>query len=77
MSENPNEEIEGATWNTYRKQHATWAVKLPVDVTVPTSHGEVEAEGGDYLCISANGDLYPCSAENFEEMYTPVEEGSE
>lgn len=69
----PNAEIEGATWNTYRKDHATWAVKLPVDVTIPTREGEVEAEGGDYLCIDADGGLYPCDSETFEKMYAPAE----
>lgn len=64
---------DGAEWRSYRKTTATWAVKLPVDVTVRTSHGPVEAEGGDYLCISANGDLYPCSAETFEKQYEETE----
>ncbi|AAY24935.1 ORF 9 [Haloarcula hispanica virus SH1] len=76
---NPNTNIDGATWDAYQKTTATWAVKLPVDVTVRTSHGPVEAEGGDYLCISADGDLYPCSAETFEKQYEPSGplEGSE
>lgn len=56
-------------WRTYRKQVATWAVKLPVDVTIPTREGEVEGKGGDYLCIDADGGLYPCDGETFEKMY--------
>lgn len=70
---NPNTSIDGATWDAYQKETATWAVKLPVDVTVRTSHGPVEADAGDYLCISAKGDLYPCSAETFEEQYRPLQ----
>lgn len=60
---------EDATWDTYEKTHPTWAVKLPVGVTIPTREGEVEAEPGDYLCIDADGGLYPCAAETFERMY--------
>jgi len=70
---NPNTEIEGATWNAYRKTHGTWAVKLPVDVTIPTHEGVVEAEGGDYLWIDSDGGLYPCDSDTFEEMYEPVD----
>lgn len=64
---------ERATWQSYEKKVATWAVKLPVDVTIPTREGTVEAEGGDYLCIDADGGLYPCDAETFEKMYEVVE----
>lgn len=67
-------EIEGAAWGTYRKQTATWAVKLPVDVTVRTDAGEVEAEGGDYLAIDNRGELYPIDAEEFEQAYQPATE---
>lgn len=66
---NPNLVIEGATWDTYRKTVATWAVKLPVDVTIPTREGVVEGEAGDYLCVDADGGLYPCDGETFERMY--------
>ena len=78
MTENPNQDIDGATWNQYEKQVATWAVKLPVDVQIPTREGTVEAEGGDYLCIDSDGGLYPCDADTFEKMYRPVDsqEGS-
>lgn len=61
-------------WNTYEKKTATWAVKLPKDVTIPTREGTVEAKGGDYLCIDADGGLYPCDAETFEKMYETVGE---
>jgi len=70
---NPNESIEGATWNTYEKQVATWAVKLPVDVTIPTREGTVEGEAGDYLCIDSDGGLYPCDGDTFEKMYQPTD----
>jgi hypothetical protein len=56
-------------WRTYQKAVATWAVKLPVDVVIPTREGEVEGKGGDYLCIDADGGLYPCDADTFEKMY--------
>ena len=69
MSENPNAEIAGATWDSYRKIPATWAVKVPVDVTISTPHGDAEATEGDYLCIDADGGLYPVEAETFEHMY--------
>ncbi|WP_336359060.1 hypothetical protein [Haloarcula sp. CGMCC 1.6347] len=69
---NPNKEIDGATWDTYRKTHATWAVKLPVDVTIPTREGVVEGEAGEYLCIDSDGGLYPCDADTFEQMYEPT-----
>lgn len=68
-SEPLGEPIDGATWDTYQKTHATWAVKLPVDVVIPTREGTMEADGGDYLCIDADGGLYPCDADTFEEMY--------
>lgn len=71
------EQPDGAEWDVYEKQHPTWAVKLPVDVTIPTREGTVEAEGGDYLCIDADGGLYPCDAETFEKMYQPVDEGAD
>jgi hypothetical protein len=64
--------IDRTEWNSYQKKVATWAVKLPVDVTIPTREGEVEGEGGDYLCIDADGGLYPCDAETFEKMYEPA-----
>jgi len=73
MSDNPNTEIDGATWDVYEKSHPTWAVKLPVDVTIPTREGVVEGEGGDYLCIDSDGGLYPCDADTFEEMYEPTD----
>lgn len=60
-------------WRTYRKTAATWAVKLPVDVTVPTSEGEMEADGGDYLCIDPDGGLYPVDGDLFERMYEETE----
>lgn len=65
-------DVDRAEWHTYRKTAATWAVKLPVDVTVPTPEGEMEAEGGDYLCIDAEGGLYPCDADVFEASYELV-----
>ncbi|MFB6087848.1 MAG: hypothetical protein ABEJ85_04945 [Haloarculaceae archaeon] len=74
---NLNRKIEAATWDTYRKKVATWAVRLPVDVTIPTREGEVEGEAGDYLCIDADGGLYPCDAETFEKMYELTEEVAE
>jgi len=72
MSDNPDKDIDGATWDSYEKTHATWAVKLPVDVTIPTREGEVEGEAGDYLCIDSHGGLYPCDVDTFEEMYQPT-----
>jgi len=77
MTDNPNVEIDGATWNTYRKKAGTWAVKLPVDIVIPTREGEAEGKAGDYLCIDADGGLYPCDGETFEKMYTPTEGVSE
>lgn len=67
-----NDDVESAAWNTYRKKHPILAVQLRADVVVPTRGGEVEAESGDYLCIDADGGLYPCDAETFEKMYEPV-----
>lgn len=67
------ENVDGATWDVYEKKHPTWAVKLPVDVTIPTREGVIEGERGDYLCIDADGGLYPCDAETFEKMYEPTE----
>lgn len=60
-----------AEWGTYEKRYVTWAVQLPRAVTIPTREGEVEGEAGDYLCIDADGGLYPCDAETFEKMYMP------
>jgi hypothetical protein len=68
------EGIDGATWDAYSKTHATWAIKLPVDVTIPTREGVVEAEGGDYLCIDADGGLYPCDSDTFERMYEQADD---
>jgi len=62
-----------AEWRTYRKEHATWAVKLPVDVVIPTREGVVEGKGGDYLCIDSDGGLYPCEKETFEKMYQEID----
>lgn len=59
-------------WRCYEKKHATWAVKLPVDVWIETREGTVHAEGGDYLCIDSKGGLYPCESETFEMMYEEV-----
>lgn len=59
-------------WRTYVKTHPTFAVKLPKPVTIPTREGEVEGEAGDYLCIDADGGLYPCDAETLETMYEPA-----
>jgi hypothetical protein len=72
---NNNELITGATWDTYQKQVATWAVKLPVGVTIPTREGTVEGKAGDYLCIDSDGGLYPCDGDTFEKMYQSCEEG--
>jgi len=69
----PDHYEEDESWDTYQKTHATWAVQLPVDVTIPTREGEVEGKGGDYLCIDADGGLYPCDAETFEKMYEPTD----
>lgn len=66
--------INRIEWQSYEKQHPTWAVMLPVDVTIPTREGTVEGEAGDYLCIDADGGLYPCDAETFEKMYEPTDE---
>ena len=71
---NPNKEIEGATWDSYKKTYSTWAVKLPVDVTIPTREGVVEGKAGDYLCIDSDGGLYPCDSDTFENMYEKVSE---
>jgi len=64
--------VEDAMWKAYEKQVPTWAVRLPKDVTIPTREGEVEGKAADYLCIDADGGLYPCDAETFEKMYAPV-----
>lgn len=60
---------ETSEWMLYEKTHPTWAIQLPVDVTIPTREGVVEGEGGDYLCIDADGGLYPCEQETFEKTY--------
>jgi hypothetical protein len=69
------EAIPGGTWDSYRKDTATWAVKIPRGVTIPTREGEVEADAGDYLCIDADGGIYPCDGETFEKMYSPIAAG--
>lgn len=73
----PGDGVEPGEWAEYRKTHTTWAVQLPVPVTIPTREGEVEGEAGDYLCVDADGGLYPCEKGTFETMYEPVMGGDD
>ena len=65
---------EDTAWKAYQKKTPTWAIELPTSITVRTEHGLVEALPGDYLCVDAEGELYPCAAETFEAQYEPMED---
>lgn len=63
-------------WTKYRKTHEPHAIELPQDVVIPTREGTMEADEGDMLLIDADGGLYPCERETFDEMYEPVDDES-
>lgn len=45
----------------------TIAVKAPNLVSVPTSEGDKLFHRGDYLLVSASGDLMPCHHDEYKE----------
>ena len=47
--------------------------EIPVCVVVPTLHGEVVAQLGDYVVHSPGADYWPCQSDIFEATYEAVE----
>ncbi len=51
---------------------ATGAIKCNLDlgpVTIPTREGSLRANYGDYIIRFPNGDVYPCGAYLFKDLY--------
>jgi hypothetical protein len=59
-----------AGFRTYRKTVPTLARAMPVAFTVETLEGTLSGHAGDYLCLDAKGNPYPCAKDIFLAGYT-------
>jgi hypothetical protein len=57
----------------FSKHQITWAKKLDSPMRVRTLEGDVEASQGDYLCVGAQGEMWPQPGPRFENVYELVE----
>jgi hypothetical protein len=60
-----------STWEQFRKQVPTKALRMDGPFRVETSEGPLTCEDG-YLCLDARGYPYPVAREEFDLIYAPA-----
>lgn len=63
------EEAMKGPFKVYRKTALTPAREMTEDFLVHTTEGDMGGNAGDFLCIDAKGNPYPCAREVFEKTY--------
>lgn len=48
--------------------------RKPVGFRIRTPEGEMTADYSDWIIRGVDGDLYPCTSDNFQAEYEPVED---
>ena len=74
VPQNPNLPDPAIVGKTYRKKSLIHAVKIECEFEVRTLEGVMKGKAGDYLAKGIRGELYPISAEIFEQTYEEDDE---
>jgi hypothetical protein len=64
--------LDRQRFGQYQKKVPTLALQMAVPFRVETTEGTMEGHAGDYLCLDAKGNPYPCAKDVFETSYERV-----